>query len=89
MKLHSIKSKWEKVRQINNSKDSTDLPHVNFNPPTEHVIGTFDTGSVVAQNLLVKSRLQAGIVSVVMMKKIINILTKYCVDTSQSGIKLM
>ncbi|KAG4080220.1 hypothetical protein HA402_008291 [Bradysia odoriphaga] len=54
-----------------------------------HVIGTFETGSAVAQKLLIKSRLQAGIVSVVMMKKIINLLTKYYTDTSQSGVKLM
>lgn len=61
--------------------------HQLFN--AEHVIGSFDNGSEVAQKLLAKSRLQAGVISVVMMKKIINILTKYCVDTAQGEIKLM
>ncbi|KAJ6640067.1 Complex I assembly factor ACAD9, mitochondrial [Pseudolycoriella hygida] len=54
-----------------------------------HVIGTFETGSEVAQKLLIKSRLQAGILSLVMMKKIVNTLTKYCIDGCQSGVNLM
>lgn len=65
------------------------LEYIDFLPTAEHVVGTFETGSTVAQKLLIKSRLQAGIVNVVMMKKILNLLTKYCIDTEHTGIKLM
>lgn len=54
----------------------------------EHVLAGLGGGTEVAQRLLRHSRMQSGVVSLVLMKQILGQLTQYCIRTTQFGVKL-
>lgn len=55
----------------------------------ENLIGAAGNGTEVAQILLRHARLQSGVLSVVLMKSILQQLTQFCIDTTQFGVKFM
>lgn len=54
----------------------------------EQVVAGLGGGTEVAHKLLRHSRMQSGVVGLVLMKQIIGQLTQYCIHTTQFGVKL-
>lgn len=59
--------------------------HVN----KEQILGEIDYGNVIAKKILLNSRIHSGLMSVVLAKKIIKTMTRFCLEHKEFGEKLM
>uniref|UniRef100_A0A182QME8 Acyl-CoA dehydrogenase family member 9, mitochondrial n=1 Tax=Anopheles farauti TaxID=69004 RepID=A0A182QME8_9DIPT len=57
--------------------------------PSTHLIGSETEGAVVLTNFLSASRVQSSVVRVTLLKKVLNILTDFCINTKTSTGEMM